>query len=371
MRRSLFLPLELGDLKLKNRIVMAPMTRQRASESGVPTSMMTIYYEQRSSAGLILTDCTMVHPLARAYEGCPGLFSSEQVSGWRSVTEAVHQRAGVIFAQLWHCGRRSHSLLLNGEEPVAPSAVAEPLEIRTPSGMRPAPVPHELSTGEVRAVIQSFADAAVNARRAGFDGIELHGANGYLIDQFLREGSNRRGDIYGGSLGNRARFLLELVEAVVSVWGSSRVGIKLSPGNSAHGMTDSSPSDLFTYVTRAPNSQPLAYLHAFNPVAVPEAGVNSADGALSHLDAGYFRQQFHGPLMANGGYDADTADAAVHNGTADLVSFARLFVANPDLPARIARGARLNTPKVEAFFGGSEEGYTDYPFLPKEGNQTL
>lgn len=346
---------------------MAPMTRQRADASGVPTSLMTTYYAQRASAGLILTDCTMVHPLSHAYENCPGLFSSEQVAGWRNVTDAVHREGGLIFAQLWHCGRRSHPLLLNGEVPVAASAIANPVDIRTPVGVQPAPVPHELSAGEISEVIRAFADAAANARAAGFDGIELHAANGYLLDQFLREGANRRTDAYGGSIGNRARFLLEVVEAVIALWGPSRVGVKISPGNSAHGMSDSDPAALFSYVVDALNAQPLAYLHVFEPVAVPEANAE-ADSSLRHLDAAYFRRLWRGALMANGGFDPDTAERALAGGDADLVAFGRLFLANPDLPARIAHRAPLNRARPETFYGGNAEGYTDYPFLTEGEN---
>ena len=343
---------------------MAPMTRQRASVSGVPTCLMAAYFAQRASAGLILTDCTMVHPLAHAYENCPGLFSSEQMSGWSKVTKAVHEEGGLIFAQLWHCGRRSHPLLLNGEIPVAPSAIADPVEIRTSQGRRPAPVPHQLSLGEIAAVIHAFTDAARNARAAGFDGVELHGANGYLIDQFLREASNVRTDAYGGSVRNRTRFLLEVVEAIIAVWGRNRVGVKLSPGNSAHGMGDSDPATLFSYVVDALNSLPLAYLHVFEPVAVPEANAE-ADTSLRHLDTRYFRQIFQGTLVANGGYDPDTAEKALAEGIADAIAFGRLYLSNPDLPARIARHSTFNSPHVETFYGGGAEGYTDYPYLPE------
>jgi len=300
MIEALFQPRRLADLELRNRVVMAPMTRQRATAMGVPTDLMARYFDQRASAGLVLTDCTMVGPLPHAYENCPGIYSSEQMAGWRAVTSAVHGRGGIIFAQLWHCGRRSHPELLDRELPVAPSPVADPAEIRTPLGKRPAPIPRELATAEIQAVVGEFEAAARNARAAGFDGVELHGANGYLIDQFLRDCANRREDAYGGSIANRTRFLLEVLDAVSGVWGPSRVGVKLSPGNSAHGMSDSDPDALFTHVTRELGSRPLAYLHLFEPAGVREAGV-SADESLSHLGTDHFRPRFRGTLMANGG----------------------------------------------------------------------
>jgi N-ethylmaleimide reductase len=363
MEEVLFQPLALEGLTLENRIIMASMTRQRASRSGAPTDLMSAYFGQRASAGFMLTDCTMVGPLAHAYENCPGIYSLDQVVGWRQVTSAVHRNGGRIFAQLWHCGRRSHPLLLDGERPVAPSPIPDPGEIRTPMGKHRAPVPRALNTAEIHGVVEEFEAAARNARSAGFDGIELHGANGYLIDQFLREGSNRRADIYGGSASRRARFLLEIVEAVIGVWSAAKVGVKLSPGNSAHGMSDSDPVALFTDLVRELSARRIAYLHLFEPVGVAEAGV-AADESLGHLRSAYFRPLFQGYLMANGGYDPVTAEAAIRDGKADLVSFARLFLANPDLPERIRQGAPLNRPDPATLYGGGARGYTDYPFLP-------
>jgi len=354
---NLFSPVKLGSYRLPNRMVMAPMTRLRAIDS-IPNSLMATYYAQRASAGLIVTECTMVSPLSLGYMNCPGIYLPEQVEGWRLVTSAVHERGGRIFLQLWHSGRISHSALLGGELPVAPSAIAAPGEIHTPEGKRPMETPRALETHEIPEILDQFRQGAENALAAGFDGVELHGAFGYLIDQFLQDGTNQRTDEYGGSIENRARFLLEVVEAVASVWGANRVGIKLSLSNTHYGMHDSNPQATFSYAIDALNRFGLAYLHLMEP---DETDLATRD-VLNPVTP-YFRPIFKGTLMTNGGYNLPKADSILASGDADLVSFGKLFLANPDLPKRFELNAELNTPDPSMFYSPGEKGYTDYPFL--------
>lgn len=338
-------------------MVMAPMTRLRAIGS-IPNSLMATYYAQRASAGLLVTECTMVSPLSLGYMNCPGIYSPEQVEGWRPVTDAVHERGGRSFLQLWHCGRVSHPSLLGGELPVAPSAIASVGELHTPEGKVPMETPRALETQEIPGIIEQFRKGAENAIAAGFDGVEFHGAFGYLIDQFLQDGSNQRTDEYGGSIENRARFLLEVVQAVASVWGPDRVGIKLSPSNTYYGMYDSNPKATFSYAIDALNRFGLAYLHLMEPNEVDLA----ARDVLNPVTP-YFRQIFKGTLITNGGYDHPKGDSILASGDADLVSFGKLFLANPDLPKRFELNAELNTPDPRKFYSPGEKGYTDYPFL--------
>lgn len=338
-------------------MVMAPMTRLRAIGS-IPNSLMATYYAQRASAGLIVTECTMISPLSLGYMNCPGIYSPEQVEGWRLVTDAVHERGGRIFLQLWHCGRVSHPSLLGGEFPVAPSAIASVGELHTPEGKVAMETPRALETQEIPGIIEQFRKGSENAIAAGFDGVEFHGAFGYLIDQFLQDGSNQRTDEYGGSIENRARFLLEVVQAVASVWGPDRVGIKLSPSNTYYGMYDSNPKATFSYAIDALNRFGLAYLHLMEPNEVDLA----ARDVLNPVTP-YFRQIFKGTLITNGGYDHPKGDSILTSGDADLVSFGKLFLANPDLPKRFELNAELNTPDPRKFYSPSEKGYTDYPFL--------
>jgi N-ethylmaleimide reductase len=364
---TLFTPVKLGAYELPNRIVMAPMTRLRADGS-VPWSLNATYYAQRATAGLIVTECTMVSPLSLGYLNCPGIYTSEQVAGWRLVTEAVHQAGGKIFLQLWHSGRISHPSLLNGELPVAPSAIAAVGELHTPIGKVPMEPPRALETDEIPGIVEQFRQGAKNARIAGFDGVELHGAFGYLIDQFLQDCSNQRTDEYGGSIENRARFLLEVVGAVVEVWGGDspletrgdRVGIKLSPSNTVYGMGDSDPEATFGYVIKALNPFGLAYIHLMEP--------NEGDLQKPVLNpvTSRFRPLYQGTIITNGGYDRTKGDAALMHGDADLVSFGQLFIANPDLPSRLEHNTPLNQPDPKTFYGqskeGAEKGYTDYAF---------
>ena len=354
---NLFSPVKLGPYTLPNRMVMAPMTRLRAIDT-VPQPLMATYYAQRASAGLIVTECTMVSPLSLGYMNCPGIYSPEQVAGWRGVTDAVHASGGRIFLQLWHSGRISHPSLLGGELPVAPSAIAATGTLHTPEGKRPLETPRALETHEIPEIVEQFRKGAENALSVGFDGIELHGAFGYLIDQFLQDGSNQRTDEYGGSIENRARFLLEVVEAVASVWGADRVGIKLSPSNTFYGMHDSNPKATFSYAIDALNRFGLAYLHLMEP---NETDLATRD-VLNPVTP-LFRPIFKGTLITNGSYDHPKGDSILASGDADLVSFGKLFLANPDLPKRFELDALLNTPDPTTFYAPDEKGYTDYPFL--------
>jgi N-ethylmaleimide reductase len=356
MDKDLFSPFQLGPIELKNRIVMAPLTRNRANAVSAPTDLMARYYAQRASAGLTITEATHVSPQGIPYPRTPGILSPGQVGGWHRITEAVHGKGGRIFVQLWHGGRISHpSLQPNGALPVAPSAIRPEGEAVTPEGMQPYVTPHELDTEEVPEVVEQFIVAAENAEVAGFDGVEIHAANGYLIDQFLRDGSNRRGDRYGGPVENRVRFLREVVEAVIGVWDAERVGVRISPRNTFNSMHDSDPQALFNHVAECLDDYGLAYLHVTES-APPE-------GPEQRVDFRELRRRWHGVYMANGGYDRPRAEAALAEGYADLVSFGVPFLANPDLPERLRRNAPLNPPDPDTFYRGDEHGYTDYPTL--------
>ena len=354
---DLFAPFQLGSLELPNRIVMSPMTRLRAIAS-IPQPLMATYYAQRASAGLIVTECTMVSPLSNGYMNCPGIFSEPQIEGWQQVTEAVHREGGRIFLQLWHSGRISHSSLLEGKQPVAPSSLAAKGSLHTPIGKVEMNAPRALETEEIPAIVAEFKRGAINAKTAGFDGVELHGAFGYLIDQFLQDGSNQRRDRYGGSLENRVRFLLEVVEAVTEVWEDNRVGIKLSPSNTFYGMYDSDPQAIFGYVIEALNRFNLAYIHLMEP---NEKDISTRDIINPVLNV--FRPLYHGKIITNGGYDKAKGNAVLAQNEADLVSFGRPFIANPDLPKRFHLDAPLNTPDPKTFYGPDATGYTDYPAL--------
>ncbi len=349
---TLLTPVQLGPYTLRNRMVMAPMTRNRAGEGNVPSASSATYYAQRASAGLIVTEGTQVSPQGVGYPGTPGVHEDAHVEGWRQVTDAVHERGGRIFAQLWHVGRISHPLLQpGGALPVAPSAIGAEGQTFTSEGPKPFGVPRALETSEIPGVVEQFAHGARQALASGFDGVEIHGANGYLIDQFLRDGSNRRTDAYGGPIENRARFLLEVTEAVAGVWGADRVGVRLSPTGSFNTMSDSDPVATFSYATRELDRFGLAYLHVVEPLA-PRAETPVAP---------LLRPLVHGPFMLNGGYDRETGNAALAAGEADLISFGVLFLANPDLPERFAAGAPLNSPDRDTFYMGGEKGYIDYP----------
>jgi N-ethylmaleimide reductase len=345
---------------------MAPLTRNRAGPGNVPQPLNGLYYAQRASAGLIITEATQVSAQGVGYPNTPGIHSLAQVEGWRQVTEAVHAHGGRIFLQLWHVGRISHPLLQpGGALPVAPSAIKPAGEAYTYEGPKPFVTPRALTTGEIPDVIAQFRAGAENARRAGFDGVEIHAANGYLIDQFLRDGTNRRTDRYGGSVENRARFLFEVVEAVNGAWGPGRVGVRLSPLGAFNDMYDSNPEALFGYVAERLGDFPLAYLH------VVETEEEHDERPSLGLDFGRLRRRYHGLYMANGGYDRERATAALRTHSADLVSFGRLFLANPDLLERLARHAPLNTPDPATFYGGDARGYTDYPTFSAPVGQAL
>ncbi len=354
--RALFSPYRLGDLELPNRVVMAPMTRNRAAGT-VPNDLIARYYVQRASAGLIVSEGTQVSSRGQGYQDTPGIHSDDQRAGWRRVTDAVRGAGGRIFAQLWHVGRVSHSYY-HGQEPVAPSAIAPLGKAYTPQGMFPYETPHALTTDEVGEVVEQFRRAAAAAREAGFDGVEIHGANGYLVDQFLQSGSNRRTDRYGGSLQNRLRFLREVTEAVIGEWSNGRVGVRLSPGGTSNGVHDEDPVATFGAAVEALNDYPLAYLHLLEgPVggAGPEGQRESATALL--------RPVFRGTLISTGNYEPETAARTVAAEKADLIGFGRLFIANPDLPERIKRGAVFNEPRRDTFYSEGAEGYVDYPLL--------
>jgi N-ethylmaleimide reductase len=349
---NLFTPITLAGLTLPNRIAMAPMTRNRAGEGHVPTDLMATYYAQRASAGLMITEATQVSPLSIAYPGTPGIHTPEQAAGWRKVTDAVHATGGHIWLQLWHVGRIAHPTLMDGQQPVAPSAIAAQGETFTGKGMEAFVTPHALTTDEITQVVDQYAQGATYAKEAGFDGVEIHAANGYLIDQFLRDGSNQRTDEYGGSPENRARFLYEVTCAVTSVWGGGKVGVRISPVNPFNDMSDSDPLTTFTKVAEGLNDYGPGYLHVVEPVSGAGTPVTPA-----------IRKVFRRPLIVNGGYTRDTADAALASGVADLVAFGVPFISNPDLPQRLADNTPLNPPDRATFYGGGAEGYTDYPAL--------
>ncbi|WP_338868435.1 alkene reductase [Myxococcus stipitatus] len=356
---QLLSPFRLGRLELKNRMVMAPMTRSRALVDGnVPNPLAPTYYAQRASAGLLITEATQVSPQGVGYIRTPGLHSSAQVAGWRKVTQAVHAVGGVIFAQLWHVGRVSHPDFHEGRLPVAPSAIGYEGTVFTFQGKKPVVTPRALETAELPGVVDQFRRAAENAREAGFDGVEVHGSNGYLLDQFLRDGSNQRTDAYGGSIENRARFPLEVARAVVDVWGAERVGYRLLPQSFPYaGVVDSTPLETFTYMARELSRLGLGYLHVTESVS--GADTPSPEQRL----APRLREVFQGAFIVNGGYDARTGEAAVAQGEADLVAYGVPFLSNPDLPERFRQQAPLNAADASTFFTGEEKGYADYPAL--------
>jgi N-ethylmaleimide reductase len=356
--QSLLTPYSFGNLALKNRMVMAPMTRCRAVGANVPGPLSVTYYTQRASAGLIITEGSQVDPMGAGFVRTPGIYSREQVEGWTEVTQAVHDAGGNIFLQLWHVGRMSHPDLIGGEVPVAPSALPVNEEIHVPGGKKPVPVPRALEDWEIRNIVRQFRAGAVHAKKAGFDGVEIHGANGYLLDQFLRDGSNHRTDSYGGSLENRARLPLEVAAAAVNIWGAGRVGYRISPHFPLHAMSDSDPRATFAYLVRELEIRGIRYIHLVE-------AVGGRLGAVPQRErmAPLIRANFKGTLILNGGYDAAAANTAIKEGTADLISFGAPFLANPDLPRRFARGAPLNEPDTATYYAGEEKGYTDYPAL--------
>jgi 2,4-dienoyl-CoA reductase-like NADH-dependent reductase (Old Yellow Enzyme family) len=346
---NLLTPVTFGELHLKNRVIMAPLTRAR-SPGRTPTDTVAHYYAQRANAGLIISEATSVTPRGVGYADTPGIWSEEQVKGWTKVTDAVHHAGGLIVLQLWHVGRISDPSFLNGQAPVAPSAVAAEGHVSLLRPERPYPVPHPLDLSEIQQVVEDFRKGAENAKLAGFDGVEIHGANGYLLDQFLQDSSNHRLDRYGGSIQNRARFMLEVTDAVVSVWGAGRVGMHLAPRGDAHDMGDSDLPATFAHVARELGKRKLAFL-----AAREHEGPDSLGPIL--------KQAFQGPYVVNESFTQETAERAIEEGRADAVAFGKAFIANPDLVERFRSGAELNEPDFATFYGGGEKGYIDYPVL--------
>jgi len=356
--QPLFQPLPLGPLTLPNRVLMAPLTRARSVQPGdVPQAMNATHYAQRASAGLIISEATQISGQGKGYAMTPGIHSAEQVTGWRLVTDAVHAAGGRIFCQLWHVGRISHvDLQPGGAAPVAPSAIRSSTQTYTSaeSGLVDVSMPRALETDEISGIVEQYRAAAINAKDAGFDGVEIHGANGYLLDQFTRTGTNLRTDRYGGSLENRLRLPVEVAQAVAGVWGADRVGYRIAPTGTFNDMSDENPTETFTALAARLGAMGLVYLH------VAEAFAGSVrDEAVM----GAIRGAFPGVYIANGGYTGESANERIESGRADAVAFGELFIANPDLPERLRLGAPLNEPDRETFYGGDERGYNDYPFL--------
>ncbi len=357
---ELFTPGRLGPYTLPHRVLMAPMTRNRARRDGVPARSAVIYYAQRASAGMIVTETTTVSEQAVGYPLMPGIHTAEQLAGWKPVVEAVHRFGCRLFLQLFHAGRVSHPSLQPGNVlPVAPSPIAPVGQTPTYQGTAPFVTPRSLALEEIPTIVEQFRVGARNALLAGFDGVEIHGANGYLLDQFLRDGSNQRTDAYGGSVANRIRLLLEVTEGVADVWGADRVGLRISPLNAFNTMFDSSPGQTFGQLVTELDRFNLAYLHVVEEDGAPESG--------PRFDIGSLRRLWNGTYIVNGNYDDSRATRAVAEGRADFVSFGKLFLANPDLPLRFARRAPLNVPDRGSFYGGDERGYIDYPFMEDPG----
>ena len=348
---TLFDPIKVGGLELPNRIIMAPLTRSRAVGAGrVPNALMAEYYVQRASAGLILSEATSVTPMGVGYADTPGIWSDEQVEGWKQVTDAVHDAGGRIFLQLWHVGRISDPLFLDGELPVAPSAIQPKGHVSLVRPTKPYVTPRALTLEEIPAIVAAYRKGAENAKKAGFDGVEIHGANGYLLDQFLQDSTNQRNDQYGGSIENRARLMLEVTDAVIGVWGAGRVGMHLAPRRDAHDMGDSAPEETFGYVARELGKRGIAFIAAREAVG---------DDSLGPL----LKREFGGVYIANEKFDLAGAQAALAEGRADAIAWGKDFIANPDLPHRLKVGAELNAQRPEFFYAPTAEGYTDYPAL--------
>jgi N-ethylmaleimide reductase len=355
----LFRPARLGSLRVPHRVAMAPMTRSRAGEGGIPSELAIEYYRQRASAAFIVTEAVQVSPEGVGYPGTPGIYTLAQADGWSRVVRAVRDAGGRIFLQLWHVGRISHPDFHGGALPVAPSVIRPAGSVRTPEGVKSFVSPRALEVHELPRLVEDFRRAAALALYAGFDGVEIHAANGYLLDQFLRDGTNRREDAYGGSIENRLRLPLEVVDAVVSVWGAHRVGIRVSPLSAANDMSDSNPRALFDALAQALRERDLAYLHVVTE--------NGFVGELPAFDPLSLGEVFGGSVVAAGGYDAEAGARDIAAGRADFVAYARSFLANPDLPRRFADDAQLNEADPDTFFGGGAAGYVDYPSLEAGG----
>jgi N-ethylmaleimide reductase len=358
MTTHLFTPLQIGHLRLPNRLIMAPLTRSRAGAGNVPHELNALYYAQRASAGLIISEATQVCPEGQGYLSTPGIHSAEQVQGWKKVTDAVHAAGGRIILQLWHVGRISHrSFQPGGALPIAPSAIQPKGQAYTTEGFVDLETPRALETSEIPAIVKAYADGAKNAIAAGFDGVEIHGANGYLIDQFLRDGSNHRTDQYGGSIENRTRFLSEVIAAVTEAVGADKTGLRISPEQTFNDMSDRAPQALFEHVAKIAKEAQLAFLHVLehDQMGGPGAGVDYAA----------IKKAFGGIYIANLNYDKAKAESALADGKADAIAFGRAFIANPDLVTRLQLNAPLNEGDANSYYGGTDVGYTDYPILIK------
>lgn len=354
---DLFSPLKVGKYTLKNRIFMAPLTRCRSVENNIPNDLMATYYAQRATAGLIITEATQIATQGIGYPCTPGIHNSAQIEGWKKVTQAVHAKEGKIFLQLWHVGRISHSTYHGGELPVAPSSIKPKGEVYTFEGMKEYETPRTLEVAEINELVKVYAQGAKNAMQAGFDGVEIHGANGYLIDQFLRDGTNVREDDYGGSVENRSRFLFEVIKSVSEAIGSDKTGVRLSPSGTFNDMKDSNPQEHFSYVCKKLNDYNLAYLHI----------IDALEGDVKHganvVDLAIIREAYRGVLITNGAYTQERGDEVINKAQADAVAFGVLFLANPDLPERFREHADLNRADVDTFYTQDAKGYTDYPSL--------
>jgi N-ethylmaleimide reductase len=354
---KLFEPFKLGPITLPNRLVMAPLTRNRAVAGLVPNPLAIEYYGQRASAGLLITEASQVSQQGQGYQDTPGIYSKEQVAGWRKVTDRVHGRGGRIFIQLWHVGRISHvSLQQDNREPVAPSAVPAKGKTFVNGTFADVSEPRALALEEIPGIIESFRRGAVNALEAGFDGVEIHGANGYLLDQFAKDGANKRTDAYGGSIENRARLMLEVAKAVAAEAGAERTGIRISPVTPSNDISDSDPQPLFDHIVDRLSALGLTYLHVVE-------GATGGPRDIAPFDYGSLRKRFEGAYIANNGYDFELATKVLAADEADLIAFGKPFLANPDLVERLKRGAPLNAPDKATFYGGGAKGYTDYPAL--------
>lgn len=358
---KLFAPVKIGPYEFSHRVVMAPLTRMRTDQGGIPNDLMAEYYGQRATAGgFIIAEATLVSTNGQGYEGAPGIFNDEQLAGWKKVVDAIHAKGAKTFLQLWHGGRQSHSdLQPDGGLPIGPSAIAHEALVCTADGWVPATQNRAATLDEIHAIIEDFRSAAERAKKAGFDGVELHGANGYLIDQFLQDGSNQRTDEYGGTIENRVRLLIEVVRNMVAVFGADRTAVRLGPSGTWGGMSDSNPNALFSYAVEELNQFGLAYLHLIEPRVF---GNVDRDDLFEPVAAAQLRKVFKGPIIAAGGFQGEGAAAIIEKGDADLVAFGRNFIANPDLVNRLRDGLPLNPYDRPSFFGGTEVGYIDYPF---------
>jgi len=362
---NLFSPLQAGAFSLAHRIVLPPLTRMRTTDGFVPNELMVEYYSQRATAGgLLITEGTVISETGHGYYGAPGIYTNEQVEGWKKVVDAVHAKGGIIVSQLFHVGRESHrSLQPNNAAPIGPSEVEHNDSVFTQKGWVPADANRALETGEVKSLVDDYYKAAQRAKHAGFDGVELHGANGYLVDQFLQDGTNKRTDRYGGSMQNRVRFMMEVVTAMVSVWGAERVGVRLGPSGTFNSMSDSDPFALFGYAAERLNEFGMAYLHLIEPRI--KGNIEIMEG-LEPVASMHLRKIFKGVLVAAGGFDFAKATDIIVKGDADMVAFGRHFIANPDLVFRLQNNLPLNPYDRDTFYGGTAKGYTDYPFYERQ-----